>query len=143
MFSESQLKKAKIAYYNVSECFTFKNGAVWGINSLRDPAVNYQVRLEWTNGKIEDVKFKTVSCECNKVVAVLGGYIPCLGNSKKVCYHSLAVILKAVELAGKKIVFFNSFKDCLNYSNLGGEIIKIRTSDVTNKQYIFAVLKEV
>jgi hypothetical protein len=119
----------------------------WGLRSLSDPAVNYQIKLEWNGtGKIEDINFAQVSCECHKVADVGGHQPPCEGNSDSpyrdsvVCYHSLASLIKKAENKGQSLSLFDRFSDATNYLNFGGKLIKITSAQ--GKGYCWGVVSQ-
>lgn len=47
---------------------------------------------------------------------------PCEGSNKSICYHCLAAIIATAADSGKKVTFFEEYKDAKNYSNFGGVV---------------------
>ena len=113
----------------------FNQTTTYGLNSLSDKGIIYNINLTWTKEKISelDLSYLVANVTCHQVTAkyIYGPnknscMMPCLGNSHTVCYHSLAVLYKLAKDKNKTISFFDKFKEAFNYSNLGGQLIKIK-----------------
>lgn len=101
--------------------------SVYGMRSLSDPSVNYQVRLQWNSQlTLEDIPYSQVSCECHKVAGVAEVQPDCKGNiNGTICYHSLASLVRKAEDKGQSLSLFDSFRDAVNFLNFGGKLVKV------------------
>ena len=135
MCVKSRKNKIKQQAEYVQFVCKFNRTTTYGLNSLSDLGVIYNVNLTWTKEKVSelDLSYLVANVTCHQVTAkyIYGPdknscMMPCLGNNGHICYHSLAVLTKAANDKNKSISFFESFKEAFNYSNLGGQVIKIK-----------------
>ena len=139
MSVRSRLDKIRQASKNavLTLQYSFRK-SFWNVRSLRDAVVNYRIVIEWQGGsEYEDVDFRIIKCTCQLIEGK--GLEPCQGNNGTVCYHSLAVLTKAADEKGKKLVLFDSFSDAHHYSNFGGTLVKIRND---HQGHCWAVVEE-
>jgi len=136
MTIKSRIEKAK--KQSVVET-SFPKVAVshWGQRSASDPAVNYQQKVTCTGkDKIEDVEFVKFSVECHKAVEVGMPQPACEGNSNgTVCYHSMAAVMAAAARKGQVLSLFDKFSTAVNYSQLGGKLVKILSAQGDGKAW--------
>ncbi len=126
----------------------------YGCRSLSDEAVNYEMALEFStdllksagndngwqserslkNYQIEDISFPQIYCTCQKVTG--HGMEDCRGNEMTICYHSMAAIIVKAELTNKTVTFFNDFSPALNYSNFGGKLVRVKSTQANETCWI-------
>lgn len=119
----------------------YRRDAFYSVYTVAGSHSTYQTFLDWQKeqGSIEDVNFLQVNCKCLEHTEK--GMEDCKGNNKTVCYHSMAAIIKAASDKGQKVYFFDNFSQALNYSKLGGKLVKVQ-SEQGNKSYGWIVVKE-
>jgi len=88
-----------------------KEGRIRTANVSGSKAKSYHVILRRHNSRI--------TAECRLSTGV--GFLPCPSN-EYLCWHSLAVIMTAIEETGKKVSFCHEKDKAENLSNLGGQI---------------------
>lgn len=141
MSVKSRLGKAQAASKNVVVTLPGKWQTAYGQRSLSDPTTNYQQRIKWTGkSKIEDVEFLTVECQCNKVAGAQMEQPNCEGNQRTICYHCLAALIFAACQKQKQLTLFDDFSSAVNYSNLGGQLIKVESAQ--GGKHCWAVSKD-
>lgn len=110
----------------------------WGMRSITDETVNYQTKVEWFGiGIIEDFDYIKVQILCEKVIGK--GMYDCQGNTRTICRHSLASLIKASELKNKSLILFDHFSDATRFANFGGQLIQIFS--VQSNKYCWGVIQ--
>jgi hypothetical protein len=79
--------------------------------------------------------------ECNSYKGT-GLECDCKGNSKTVCYHTLGAIITSLTSVNKLATFFDDIFDALNYRNLGGKLVMVKSSQCSDK-VLWAVVKDI
>lgn len=141
MTIKTRVSKAQETANNDKTYRIYRRDAFYSVYTIAGSQSNYQTFLDWQKeqSQIEDVNFLQVNCKCLEHTGK--GMIDCKGNSKTICYHSMAAIIKAAESKGQKVYFFDNFSQALNYSKLGGKLVKVQ-SEQGNKAHGWIVVKE-
>lgn len=147
MSIKSRVTKARQQVENVVPNGAYKMKRRYGMRSLSNSANFYSVVLEFTGkNNIEDITLLVLNTTCQSQKRdnwkhSENGLCNCKGNEKTVCYHSMAAIIKAAELKNQTVVFFDNFSQALNYSKLGGKLVKVQSTQ-GNKKHGWIVVKE-
>lgn len=129
MLSPLRTRLNKSRKLNPVHCFTRLNRQVWGMRSVSNETVNYQVLVVSGREVTQDIMHSVYTCQCQRVTG--HGMVDCEGGKCSVCYHSLAAIRAMATKANKKVVFSKSLKTALIKRDIyKGALIEVRGGKV-------------
>jgi hypothetical protein len=111
-------------------CMTRNNRQVWGMRSVTDETVNYQVTVVSSRNETQGIVHSVYTCHCQRVTG--HGMVDCEGGKCATCYHALGAIRAMATKVGKKVVFCKDLEVVLLKRRiLNGVLIEVRGGKTT------------